>query len=53
MNLQVDDIFAFEEGDHLVRIHLKLALEDLGFIVNETGDTISLAAEAAADPRRP
>ena len=37
-----DAVFAFEEGDHLTRIHLKLALEDIGFIVLEEDETIHL-----------
>jgi hypothetical protein len=37
-----DAVFAFEEGDHLTRIHLKLALEDIGFVVLEEDETIHL-----------
>jgi hypothetical protein len=35
-------VFAFQEPDHLTRIHLKLALEDAGFAVFEEADTIAL-----------
>ena len=35
-------VFSFEEPDHLTRIHLKLALEDVGFAVSEEADTIAL-----------
>ncbi|MCU6455037.1 hypothetical protein LPN01_13200 [Sphingomonas sp. A2-49] len=40
--------FALEEADHLTRIHLKLALEDVGFVVTERDATISLEVEPAA-----
>lgn len=44
-------VFSFEEPDHLTRIHLKLALEDVGFAVSEEADTIALrdAARSRAD----
>lgn len=35
--------FSFTEPDHLTRIHLLLALEDLGFEVSETGLVLSFA----------
>lgn len=35
-------VFSFQEPDHLTRIHLKLALEDVGFAVSEDVDTIAL-----------
>ena len=38
-----DWAFSFEEADHLTRIHLKLALEDVGFAVEEADDTIAIA----------
>lgn len=41
-------LFALEEADHLTRIHLKLGLEDIGFDVLETQDTIALVGPAAA-----
>lgn len=36
--------FSFDEADHLTRIHLKLALEDVGFAVVEEADTIRIAS---------
>jgi len=44
-------VFSFQEPDHLTRIHLKLALEDVGFAVVENADTIALcdAADRAAE----
>lgn len=44
-----DCVFSFEEGDHLTRIHLKLALEDIGFLVCEHDDTILLGTTPAPD----
>ncbi|USU06643.1 hypothetical protein NF700_07075 [Sphingomonadaceae bacterium OTU29MARTA1] len=35
-------LFAFEEADHLTRVHLKLALEDIGFAVDERERTIAI-----------
>ena len=35
-------VFAFDEEDHLTRIHVKLALEDAGFTVSEDADTVSI-----------
>ena len=35
--------FSFDETDHLTRIHLKLALEDVGFAVVEEEETIRIA----------
>ncbi len=40
-------VFAFEEADHLTRIHVKLALEDVGFAVHEEATTIRIAAPEA------
>ncbi|HEX8484527.1 hypothetical protein [Sphingomonas sp.] len=37
--------FAFDEADHLMRIHLKLGLEDLGFVVVEENSTLALFGE--------
>jgi hypothetical protein len=37
--------FSFEERDHLVRIHLLLGLEDLGFEVVELGTEIAISTE--------
>lgn len=34
--------FSFDEADHLTRIHLKLALEDVGFVVEEAATTIRI-----------
>lgn len=47
-------VFAFQEPDHLTRIHLKLALEDAGFAVSEEEDTIALrdVAPPRVDPVR-
>ena len=36
-------LFAFSEADHLTRIHLRLALEDIGFTVEEAADKLRLA----------
>lgn len=44
MLLQPVSVFAFQEPDHLTRIHLKFALEDAGFAVTEKADTIALAS---------
>jgi hypothetical protein len=46
-----DSVFAFEEGDHLTRIHLKLALEDIGFVVCEEDETIHLLHKADCETR--
>ncbi len=43
MSKPEDWAFAFEEADHLTRIHLKLALEDVGFEVAEADDVIAIA----------
>ncbi len=40
-------VFAFEEADHLTRIHVKLALEDVGFAVQEEDATIRIGAPPA------
>ena len=47
MLLQPVCVFAFQEPDHLTRIHLKLALEDAGFAVTEDADTIALSQVVA------
>lgn len=47
MLLQPVSVFAFQEPDHLTRIHLKFALEDAGFAVTEDVDTIALATETS------
>ncbi|EZP52937.1 MULTISPECIES: hypothetical protein [Sphingomonas] len=39
---EADTVFALRENDHLTRIHLKLALEDIGFVVDEDDVTIHL-----------
>jgi len=56
----VCSVFAFEEGDHLTRIHLKLALEDMGFVVSEEDETIHLLhpvdddqSGSSSRPRKP
>ncbi len=46
MSKPEDWAFAFEEADHLTRIHLKLALEDVGFEVEEADDVIAIAGGA-------
>ncbi|MCP3735208.1 hypothetical protein M9979_10035 [Sphingomonas sp. RP10(2022)] len=40
-------VFSFEEADHLTRIHLKLALEDVGFAVEEDAVTLGIVTEGA------
>lgn len=35
-------LFSFDEQDHLTRIHLKLGLENLGFVVLEDGGDLAL-----------
>jgi hypothetical protein len=41
-----EPVFSFEEPDHLKRIHLKLELENLGFVVLENGDDLALVDPA-------
>jgi len=43
-------LFSFSEPDHLIRIHVRLELEDAGFRVAEEGDDLAIVDEAAADP---
>ena len=46
-------LFSFDEQDHLTRIHLKLGLENLGFLVEEDGDDLSLVgATSTGEPLR-
>jgi hypothetical protein len=45
--------FVFVEADHLTRIHLKLALEDVGFAVVEDAETIRIAAAEDQPPVNP
>ncbi len=45
-------VFSFEEPDHLKRIHLKLELEDLGFVVVERDRDLALIDPAAAQAKR-
>jgi len=33
-------VFSFDEPDHLTRIHLKIALEDVGFTIAEQAGAI-------------
>lgn len=40
----VQRVFSIFDADHLTRIHLLLALQDLGFDVTETGLFLSLTA---------
>lgn len=52
MSIEPVCVFSFDEADHLTRIHLKLALEDAGFVVSEDAETIALCdttRPAAAD----
>jgi hypothetical protein len=42
MSVEPVCVFSFDEADHLTRIHLKLALEDAGFVVYEDAETIAL-----------
>ena len=44
--------FSFDEADHLTRIHVKLALEDVGFAVVEQAETIHIAAPVPPLPPR-
>lgn len=44
-------VFSFKEPDHLTRIHLKLALEDVGFAVSEEADVIALCDDTARPER--
>ena len=44
---EADTVFALRENDHLTRIHLKLALEDIGFVVDGAPQN-ALASLAAA-----
>ena len=45
-------LFAFSEAVHLTRIHLRLALEDIGFTVEEAADELRLA-DVGADGAAP
>lgn len=36
--------FSFSERDHLTRIHLKLGMENVGFIIREEGNEIVVLA---------
>ncbi len=46
-------LFSFGERNHLTRIHLKLGLENLGFVVVENGDDLSLVgAKPTVGPPR-
>ena len=42
MTAPITSLFAFSEADHLTRIHLRLALEDAGFSVEEAADELRL-----------
>ncbi|HEU0066028.1 MAG TPA: hypothetical protein VFQ57_02180 [Sphingomonas sp.] len=35
-------LFEFQEPDHLTRIHLKMELEDLGFVVDESVEALAI-----------
>ncbi len=35
-------LFSFDEPDHLTRIHLKLALQDMGFQIEEDEERLRL-----------
>lgn len=37
-----EPVFEFDEASHLMRVHLKLGLEDLGFSVVEDGERVSI-----------
>jgi hypothetical protein len=41
-------VFSFDEPDHLTRIHLKLGLEDLGFLIKEQVDTLAITTSREA-----
>ena len=44
-------LFSFGEQDHLTRIHLKLGLENLGFVVLEDGGDLALVgAKSTTEP---
>ena len=43
-------LFSFAETDHLMRIHLRLGLEDLGFRVAEENDRLSICKDEPAPP---
>jgi hypothetical protein len=38
--------FIFVEADHLTRIHVKLGLEDVGFVVAEEMDQLAVSTES-------
>ncbi len=45
--------FSFTEPDHLIRIHLLLALQDLGFVVTETDLILSFVTSSKGrDPTK-
>ncbi len=54
MPIEDEPFFAFEEPDHLLRIHLKLGLQDIGFDVAEQDNDLVIAtgARAEAQPER-
>ena len=35
-------VFEFDEASHMIRVHLKLGLEDIGFWVVENGERVSI-----------
>ena len=37
-----EPLFEFDEDSHLMRVHLKLGLEDLGFSVVEEAERVSI-----------
>ena len=50
MTNNLPSVFAFDEEDHLTRIHVKLALEDAGFTVSEDADTVSIHEAGPVSP---
>ena len=45
MQLPENALFSFDEPDHLTRIHLRLELEDLGFVIREDGTDLHIVPE--------
>jgi hypothetical protein len=43
-------LFSFAEPDHLIRIHVRLELENAGFRVAEDGVDLAIVEDAPASP---
>jgi len=43
-------LFSFAEPDHLIRIHVRLELENAGFCVAEDGVDLAIVEDAPASP---